>query len=56
MMYGKKTPFLQLADKNKLKHFDGLGMLIQQAALSFEIWHHLKIDTKKIEDALRLTI
>ena len=56
MMYGKKTPFLQLADKNKLKHFDVLGMLIQQAALSFEIWHHLKIDTKKIEDALRLTI
>jgi len=56
MMYGKKTPFLQLADKNKLKHFDGLGMLIQQAALSFEIWHHLKVDTKKIEDALRLTI
>ena len=56
MMYGKKTPFLQLADKNKLKHFDGLGMLIQQAALSFEIWHHQKVDTKKIEDALRLTI
>ena len=56
MMYGKKTPFLELADKNNLKHFDGLGMLIQQAALSFEIWHHLKVDTKKIEDTLRLTI
>lgn len=56
MMYGKKTPFLQLAEQNKLKYFDGLGMLIQQAALSFEIWHHQKVDTKKIEDALRLTI
>jgi len=56
MMYGKQTPFLKLAEQNNLKHFDGLGMLIQQAALSFEIWHHLKVDTKKIEDALRLTI
>src|SRR6056300_2046384 len=30
MMYGKKTPYLTLAEQNKLKHFDGLGMLIQQ--------------------------
>jgi len=56
MMYGQKTPFLQQAEKNKLTHFDGLGMLVQQAALSFEIWHQVKVDTSKIEADLRLTI
>ena len=56
MMYGQKTLFLQLAQKNKLTHFDGLGMLVQQAALSFEIWHQMKVDTNKIEADLRLTI
>jgi len=33
-----------------------LGMLVQQAALSFEIWHQMKVDTNKIEADLRLTI
>jgi len=56
MMYGQKTPFLQQAEKNNLTHFDGLGMLVQQAALSFEIWHQMKVDTNKIEAELRLTI
>ena len=56
MMYGQKTPFLQQAEKSNLTHFDGLGMLVQQAALSFEIWHQMKVDTNKIEADLRLTI
>ena len=56
MMYGQKTAFLQQAEKNNLNHFDGLGMLVQQAALSFEIWHEMKVDAKKIEADLRLTI
>ena len=56
MMYGQKTLFLQQAEQNKLTHFDGLGMLVQQAALSFEIWHQMKVDTNKIEADLRLTI
>ena len=56
MMYGQKTPFLQQAEKSNLTHFDGLGMLVQQAALSFEIWHQMKVDTKKIEAVLRSTI
>jgi shikimate dehydrogenase len=55
-MYGQKTPFLQQAEKNNLTYFDGLGMLVQQAALSFEIWHQMKVDTNKIEAGLRLTI
>jgi shikimate dehydrogenase len=56
MMYGQKTPFLKQAQKKNLTHFDGLGMLVQQAALSFEIWHQMKVDTNKIEADLRLTI
>ncbi|MGB4563014.1 MAG: shikimate dehydrogenase, partial [Methylophilaceae bacterium] len=56
MMYGKKTPFLQLAQKKNLTHFDGLGMLVQQAALSFKIWHQIKVDTSKIEADLKLTM
>jgi len=56
MMYGLKTPFMQMAEKSNLKCFDGLGMLIQQASLSFYIWHKQKVDTKKIEDDLRSII
>ena len=56
MMYGFKTPFIRLAEKSNLKCFDGLGMLIQQAALSFYIWHKQKVDTKKIEVDLRSII
>jgi len=41
-----KTPFLDLAKSLGAKNcFDGLGMLIEQAALSFEIWTNQKPNT-----------
>ncbi len=40
MMYGKElTPFLKWAQQNgAVKVLDGLGMLVGQAAVSFELW------------------
>lgn len=48
MMYGKQTTFLSMAEKNKAKFCDGLGMLVEQAAAAFYIWHKVKPDTKPI--------
>ena len=56
MMYGRQTPFLKSASDNNLTFFDGLGMLVKQAAASFEIWHEQKVESKSIEESLRLTL
>ena len=56
LMYGKKTQFMHWAEINKaLKVVDGLGMLVEQAALSFEFWRNKKPYTKNILKLLRLT-
>ena len=56
MMYGRQTPFLKSASDNNLTFFDGLGMLVKQAAASFEIWHEQKVESKSIEESLRSTL
>jgi len=49
MMYGKSTPFLsQSFEQGASQASGGLGMLIEQAAASFFIWHKLKPETELI--------
>jgi len=51
LSYGKAAmPFLTLASNlGVTKRYDGIGMLIEQAALSFEIWFGVKPNTKVIK-------
>ena len=52
MMYGRKLPFLQRFAARDAQTSEGYGMLIGQAALSFESWTGHKIDVAKATEAL----
>lgn len=45
MMYGRITPFMTFAHAHGAKVFDGLGMLIEQAAEAFYVWRGVRPDT-----------
>ncbi len=49
VIYGKDTPFLQLAGKNKLTCKDGSNMLLYQGALAFNLFYKNKFDLSIIE-------
>jgi shikimate dehydrogenase len=53
MMYGKETCFIEQAQSQGSKTSDGLGMLVEQAAEAFFIWHHIKPKTKSLIESLR---
>jgi shikimate dehydrogenase len=58
MMYGKTpTAFLQWAQAQGATHCaDGLGMLVGQAADSFEIWRGIRPNTRPVIEALRASL
>ncbi len=53
MMYGKETLFIKQAKSQHAKTSDGIGMLVEQAAEAFYIWHHIKPQTKSVIDFFR---
>jgi shikimate dehydrogenase len=53
MMYGKETSFIEQAKLKSSRVSDGLGMLVEQAAEAFFIWHHIKPQTKSVIESLR---
>ena len=54
LMYGKETPFMKWANENSARKVsDGLGMLVEQAALSFSFWLGKNPQTKPVIELFR---
>lgn len=54
MMYGRETPFMAFArEQGAGRVADGLGMLVEQAAVAFQIWRGVFPQTRPVIQQLR---
>jgi len=53
LIYHGETNWLKVAKKSKMKTLNGLGMLVHQGALSFELWTGKKAPVKKMTEAIK---
>ena len=53
MMYGRETPFMAFARSQNAQVADGLGMLVEQAAEAFYLWHGIRPETAQVIAQLR---
>lgn len=52
MTYGRSTWFLDWAKAHQARGFDGIGMLVEQAAAAFYLWRGVYPKTKAVIDVL----
>ncbi len=53
MMYGRETPFMRIAREQGAQVADGLGMLVEQAAVAFSLWRGVCPETAPVIASLR---
>jgi shikimate dehydrogenase len=53
MMYGRETPFMAQARQAGASVADGLGMLVEQAAEAFYLWHGVRPETRPVIEKIR---